>query len=65
MLTVATTRVRWFEAIYFTKPITLEYLAKFKPPQHVLNEDKRLINIAESQYKEWKIKDDLLRHIGS
>jgi hypothetical protein len=42
MLTVAMTRVRWFEAVHFTTPLTMEYLANFKPPKHVLQEDIRL-----------------------
>jgi hypothetical protein len=39
----------------------MEYLAKFNPPQHVLNEDKKLIEMAELQYNEWKTKNNQLR----
>jgi hypothetical protein len=56
MLTVATTRVRWFEAVYFTSPLTMEYLQKFKPQKHVLVEDQRLIDLADAQLKDWKSK---------
>jgi hypothetical protein len=50
MLTVAMTRVRWFEAVHFTTPLTMEYLANFKPPKHVLQEDIRLESVAEEQF---------------
>jgi hypothetical protein len=41
--------VRWFEAVYFTSPLTMEYLQKFKPQKHVLVEDQRLIDLADVQ----------------
>jgi hypothetical protein len=40
--------VRWFEAVHFTTPLTMEYLANFKPPKHVLQEDIRLESVAKS-----------------
>jgi hypothetical protein len=54
MLTVAMTRVRWFEAVHFTTPLTMEYLANFKPPKHVLKEDNRLKYIAHKQFIRWQ-----------
>jgi hypothetical protein len=56
ILTVAMTRVRWFEAVHFTTPLTMEYLANFKPPKHVLKEDIRLESVAEEQFLEWQAK---------
>jgi hypothetical protein len=56
MLTVATTRVRWFDAVHFTTPLTMEYLANFKPPKHVLNEDIRLQGMAELKFTKWQTR---------
>jgi hypothetical protein len=61
MLTVATTRVRWFEAVYFTEPLTMEYLNRFKPPKHVLAEDTRLIDLAEIQLAVWRVRMERLK----
>jgi hypothetical protein len=61
MLTVATTRVRWFEAVYFTEPLTMEYLHRFKPPKHVLAEDKRLIDLAETQLAVWRVRMEKIK----
>jgi hypothetical protein len=54
LLTVATTRVRWFKALHFSTPLTMEYLANFKPPKHELEEDKRLELIAQEQFIKWQ-----------
>ena len=54
MLTVATTRVRWFKAVHFTQHLTMEYLAKFKPPKHVLAEDTRLRQMAKIEFERWQ-----------
>jgi hypothetical protein len=55
MLTVAMTRVRWFAAVHIT-PLTMEYLATFKPPKLVLQEDIRFESVAEEQFLEWQEK---------
>ena len=61
MLTVAMTRVRWFEAVHFTTPLTMEYLANFRPPKHVLQEDIRLELVAEKQFLEWQEKWEITK----
>ena len=63
MLNVGMTRVPWFESVYFTKPLTMEYLAKFKQPRHVIAEDKRLHDISRIQFLAWQ-RVNVLRRMG-
>ena len=43
------------KAVHFTQPLTMEYLAKFKPPRHVLAEDTRLRNLAQVGIERWQV----------
>ena len=63
VLNVATTRVPWFESVFFTNTLTMEFLAKFKQPRHVIAEDNRLHELSKEQFLAWQ-RVNILRRMG-
>lgn len=54
-LNVALTRIHGMNGLFFSEPLSMQYISKFKPLKHLLDEDIKMKEKSEERLLAWQL----------